>query len=354
MPPSSYQTSTTKPNPKGFEAFVKRSISPNIRNYKDSVISAQRYGNHPSLLQHQQQQQTPSPGLGDIGAVPASKNSDMRFFQNGHVYNSLPPLHQVHQSKVVPPLRSYPFSQSPNDIDFPIPLLETDTSGVDFYKHFKSENKALRDPISWENADSSISNKPSITRSFNEILMSKFDKPAQQYIKDYLIQEEDVSEKNRKDDKIFSSLNERDKNNSVMLLSREEFKNGKPRKSELKYLEKSELRKALKLHGEEENIFNEDGGFNKQIGPRQLKNLHKAELEREEFLKMSRDVRRQKFKLMRVVENGYRSGVLNAEDDYGVFAKSSQQLKEKQNRAMVHTVTRKECKLLEKYSNRIT
>ncbi|EFC47058.1 predicted protein [Naegleria gruberi] len=172
--------------------------------------------------------------------------------------------------------------------------------------------------------------------------MSKFDKPAQQYIKDYLIQEEDVSEKNRKDDKIFSSLNERDKNNSVMLLSREEFKNGKPRKSELKYLEKSELRKALKLHGEEENIFNEDGGFNKQIGPRQLKNLHKAELEREEFLKMSRDVRRQKFKLMRVVENGYRSGVLNAEDDYGVFAKSSQQLKDKQNRAMVHTVTRKE------------
>ncbi|KAG2388440.1 hypothetical protein C9374_000604 [Naegleria lovaniensis] len=350
MRTSSESNLTMKPNPKGFDAFIKRSVSPNIQNFKRTLTmdpSEQRHKQHSNpLLSHSFSAEEPSTLLQQSSAV-SHLNADIRYEKTHHELQQyhhsplLPPLAQGSnlssspKINVVPPFKAFPFSSAPSnnvgDMDFPIPQLSAENAGELYYKPFKTLDRGLRDPVSWDESETKLSelipNKPSVVKKMSEVFISKFDKPVQQFIKEsFSNQSCSLVEKNNKDHKVFRSEPNLTPNattdfEKVQLLKREHYRNGKPRKAEIVTLEKKELRKALKIHGDSSTIYNEEGEFHKQLGPRQMRALVKAEAEREEFLKLERDIRRKKNKFIRIINSGYRHGVLNVQDDMDIFDK---------------------------------
>ena len=338
-----------KPNPKSFDSFVKRSISPNIKSFKLTIADHDQPSEsipRKNVLSQSFRAEEPSALLQQSSAAASHLNADIRFEKTHHElqkhrhhHSLLPPLQGSNVSSpknnnVVPPFKTFPFSSqresyNVGDMDFPIPQLSAENAGELYYKHFRTLDKGVRDPICWDESKQSelIPNKPSVVKKMSEVFISKFDKPVQQFIKENsACESDDLVEKDHKDHKIFRSETFVTSNptadfEKVQLFKREEYRNGKPRKAEIVTLEKKELRKALKIHGDASTIYNEEGEFHKQLGPRQKRALLKAEAEREEFLKLERDIRRKKNKFMRIVKSGYRHGVLNVQDDMDIFNK---------------------------------
>jgi len=328
------------PNPTGFDAFLKRSAAPNIKNFKDSLTKGSYSSQHqpPShSLPHQELKEEST--LYNLGHAPPL-NADIRFYQNGH--SILPP---IPKSSIVPPFQSFPFvPEQPNDLEFPIPPLVAD---IGSYKHFLTDSRSVRDPLSWEHDTDGdiVRNKSTITKSFDEVFLSKFDAPTRKFIKKSEECRANHNEDNsKKDHTIFSTAELRKPNNEVHLLERETFRNGIVQKAVVKTIDRDQLRKSIRIHGEKP--ISESGEFAVKLGPRQERELLRIEREREEFLKMDRDIRRKKNKLMRIMKGGYRSGVLNQENDPIVYSGEKEEYLETKQRYETKEATRRDCKLL--------
>ncbi|KAL9652495.1 hypothetical protein ABK040_000067 [Willaertia magna] len=297
----------SKPNPARLEKFLKRNTS-------EATLSA-----IPITTSSQQ------------------GNPEIKFFENGQ--------------RLLPPLLSNQLSSFPTEIKVPNVLPGE-------FKQFQIDDlspKKTANVLSWEHNNNEINNskKEENKCSQLDILKSKY---GTSKAKEIIEKEKDISASistttktfNLKDSKFFLPDNGHSK---LRTLCSESYRNGIVRNSELKELNGVKLTRTLGFDPTKER------NATPLLRPKKQFVLREYEKEYQQYNKTKKEIKRSKNKLIRILRNGYRGGILgNVEDTFGVYEEIKQQMIEREHKLSEKAQKRREFlnKITESTTGKIT